>query len=238
MTSRWGIASSSISIASAAGLSRRKHMMSRQLTPSSVSPSRSARVMPPTTSANGTPLRHVALGIEEHLHVPGAVRRDAAHVGRRQVVEVLLGDQDRDSVEVDVQEVLEVAEAVLGAALLRRRARQLDAVAAAELQQQFGLERALDVQVQLRLGQATDELGERRVRLLVAGAGVVASDTHPPCGPWIDAVVPAGRGSGNGRGWLPGLGRGHDTQVERRRAGRPHQAQPEGQPHLLRRAPP
>ena len=56
MTSRWGIASSSISIASAAGLSRRKHMMSRQLTPSSVSPSRSARVMPPTTSSNGTPL--------------------------------------------------------------------------------------------------------------------------------------------------------------------------------------
>ena len=45
-----------MSIASAAGLSRRKHMMSLQLTPSFVSPSRSARVMPPATSANGTPL--------------------------------------------------------------------------------------------------------------------------------------------------------------------------------------
>ena len=132
-------------------------MISRQLTPSSASPSRSAEVMPPTTVLERYAPRHVALRVEEDLDVARAVRRDAAQVGQGEVVEVPFRHEDGDALVVDAQEVLEAAEAILGAAFLGRGAGQRDAVAAAELEQQLGLKRALDVQVQLGLRQATQE---------------------------------------------------------------------------------
>ena len=93
-------------------------MMSRQLRPSSASPSRSALRDASDHVLERYAPRHVALRVEEDLHVAGAVRGDAAHVGHGQVVEVLLCHEDGDALVVDVQEVLEVVEAVLGATLL------------------------------------------------------------------------------------------------------------------------
>ena len=63
----------------------------------------------------------------------------------------------------------------------------MHAVAATELEQQFGLESTLDVQVEFRLGQAADESGEFGIRLLAGGAGVGGIGHAVSSGRWVDA---------------------------------------------------
>ena len=109
----------------------------------------------------------MALRIEEDLDVPRAVSLGAAQVRHRELVEILFGDEHVDAGVIEVQEVLQVVEVVGGAALFGGGAGQRDAVAFAELQQHLGFERALDVHVELGLGNAADE----RVHGLVVGHG-------------------------------------------------------------------
>ena len=99
----------------------------------------------------------VGLGIEEDLGVPDIVRRGAAEVGEGEVVEVLLRLQHGGPGVIDVEEVLQVGEGVGRAHRLDVREGDLDPVAPGEGEHLLRLQRALDVQVQLGLGQAGDE---------------------------------------------------------------------------------
>ena len=81
-------------------------------------------------------------------------------VGEREVAEVVGGDEHAHRRVVDGEEAGERVELVGRLDLLDGRLGQLDAVAAGELELQLGHERALEVQVQLALGQAGDELGQ------------------------------------------------------------------------------
>src|SRR5436309_2486191 len=80
-----------------------------------------------------------------------------AKVRHREVVEVLLGDEDIHALVVDGQEGGKAVEVVRGAHLLDRGIWQSETVASSELKLQFGLERPLDVQVQLSLGHSRDK---------------------------------------------------------------------------------
>jgi hypothetical protein len=99
----------------------------------------------------------VGLGVEEDLGMGPAVGLQPAEIGQGQVLEVGLGEQDARALVIDVQEVLQVGERVGGADLVHRLERQDHPVALGQLEHQLGLEAALDVHVQLGLGQAADE---------------------------------------------------------------------------------
>ena len=99
----------------------------------------------------------VALRIEENLDVADIVGVGALEVGPGQVIKVLLGLEDAHPLVIDVEEILEVGEGVGRAHLLRRLERNRHPVALGEREQHLGLERALDVEVELGLGQAGDQ---------------------------------------------------------------------------------
>ena len=99
------------------------------------------------------PVVNVGLRVEEDLGPADADRDGAGQVGLGQVVEVLLVPQDLEIRVVQVQEALQVAEAAPGPQFGHVRGRQGDAVACRQADQELGLQRAFDVQVQLGNGQ-------------------------------------------------------------------------------------
>src|SRR5690348_102808 len=99
----------------------------------------------------------MTLRIEEDLGMPHVLRRSLAKVSHRQVIEVLLVQQHAHTLVVEVEEVLQIGEAIGRAQRVDRREAQRDLVALGEGHHQLGLEAALDVDVQLGLGQAFDE---------------------------------------------------------------------------------
>ena len=94
-------------------------MIRLALTPSSCPASAMARCRPSITVANAMPRDGVALRIEEHLDVADIVRVRALEIGPGEVVEILLGDQHRHALIIDVEKVLQVAETDRPAAALR-----------------------------------------------------------------------------------------------------------------------
>ncbi len=54
----------------------------------------------------------VALRIEKHLHMPDIVGMRALQIGEGQVVEILLGEQHRHALIIDVEKVLQIAKLV------------------------------------------------------------------------------------------------------------------------------
>jgi hypothetical protein len=91
------------------------------------------------------------LGIEEDLRSAHAVRVGPLEVGGHEVVEVILGHEHRGALVIDVEEGLQVAELVGRPDCVDRRVPELDAVAQRQLEHHLGLERPLDVDVQLCL---------------------------------------------------------------------------------------
>jgi hypothetical protein len=91
----------------------------------------------------------VGLWIEEDLRSAHAGRRRAAEIGGREVVEVLVSAQYREAGVVQVQERLQVREAVAGAQLTDVGGRQSDPVSGSKANQHLRLEGAFDVNVQL-----------------------------------------------------------------------------------------
>jgi hypothetical protein len=85
----------------------------------------------------------------------------AVEIGPRQVEIVLLGLQHAHALVVEVKKFLQVFEIVCLPQVLDARVGDLDAVPARDLEHQLGLEGALDVQVQLGLGQVGDQVGHR-----------------------------------------------------------------------------
>jgi hypothetical protein len=78
-------------------------------------------------------------------------------IGSGHVAKIVLSDQDLAALEVQVEERLEVLEPVGGPQGVRRLPAQRHAVAGGEVYHQLGLDAALDVHVQVGLGQAADE---------------------------------------------------------------------------------
>src|SRR5262249_31410578 len=99
----------------------------------------------------------MSLGIEEHLHMPQALGVDPGEIGRGEVMEILLGPEHRHALVVEVEQILELGEAVSLAQRLDGGVGKRDAVAGGELKHELGLEAALDMHVQLAFGQPFDE---------------------------------------------------------------------------------
>ena len=122
----------------------------------------------------GDAARGVGLRVEEQLGMDDIVVVRALEVGDGEIEEVLLVDQRRRAGVIQVEKALQVGEGVGGARGLHAVPRQRHAVTAREREHHLRLERALDVQVQLGLGQGADEGFEVHGNLLADG-GILAS---------------------------------------------------------------
>ncbi len=99
------------------------------------------------------PVPQVGLRVEEDLGPADPGRRGPGQVRAGQVVEVLLLLEDPQVRVVQVQEGLQAVELVPGPQFGHVRGGQRDVVARRQADQELGLERAFDVQVQLSNGQ-------------------------------------------------------------------------------------
>ena len=99
----------------------------------------------------------MSLRVEEHLDMPDIIGAGALKIGEGEIIEILLGDQNRHAAIIEIEKILQVAEPVGLPQRLDRGIRQLDAVAARQREHQLRLEAALDVNVQLAFGQALDQ---------------------------------------------------------------------------------
>src|ERR1017187_5467321 len=95
------------------------------------------------------PVGQGGLPVEEDLGPAHPRRRGTGHVGAGRVVEVLLDLQHAQVPVVQVEKGLQAVERVLGTQFLDVQHRHPGAISCRELDQQLGLKRALDVNVQL-----------------------------------------------------------------------------------------
>ncbi len=103
-------------------------------------------------AAAGVPLR-----IEEHLDMAHVLLGHAREIGIGEVEEVPARVQHRHPGVVDIEEVLQRVEAVGGPDRVDIGIGQRDAVAPGERHHHLGLERPLDVKMELRLRHRRDE---------------------------------------------------------------------------------
>ena len=118
-----------------------------------------ARASPPMTVANATPRSVCVCGSKKSSACTtrsAAARAKYAMPCRRS----LLADQHARAGVVDVEEALQVGELVRRAQRLDRRPGERDPVAPREPEHELGLERALDVQVQLGLRHRPQQRGD------------------------------------------------------------------------------
>ena len=99
----------------------------------------------------------VGLRVKEDFGVQHVVGMGPHQVGTGHVVEVLLGAQHLGACVVDVQEALQVVEHVGAAQRINIRVRKIHPVARGQREDEFGLQRALDVHVQLCLGHGPQQ---------------------------------------------------------------------------------
>jgi hypothetical protein len=104
----------------------------------------------------------VSLRVEEDLRVHHVVAAGPLQIRPRQVVEVLFLLQDSGARVVDLQKRLQVGKLVRRQGFLDGGVRQGHPVALAEREHQVGLERALDVYVELRLRELAYEIARHR----------------------------------------------------------------------------
>ena len=94
----------------------------------------------------------MSLWIEKYFGVHHALAVSLAQVGLCQCVEVIRVAKHIRAGVVNVEEGLQIRELVGTAQILNRRIGQRNAVLFRELKRHFRLERAFDMQMQLRLG--------------------------------------------------------------------------------------
>ncbi len=109
------------------------------------------------------------LRVEEDLGVHHPIGVRALEVGARKRMEIGGVAQHARPGIVDIEEFLQVAETVRRAQGLHARVAQCHAMARGEVENHRGLERALDVHVQLRLGNTDDEFVEGVLRIVHFG---------------------------------------------------------------------
>jgi hypothetical protein len=105
----------------------------------------------------GQPTIRMGLGIEEDFRVHAAIGMQSLEIRHRQRLEVLLRLQHVRALIVDIEKVLQVREGVRRPHFLDALERNIDLVALPQLKHQLRLQRTLDVQMQLRLGNAANE---------------------------------------------------------------------------------
>ncbi len=121
----------------------------------------------PDHRVEGHAAGRVGLGVEEYLRIEHVLGAGLLQIGEGQVVKVGLLLQHLHAAIVQGQERRQVVEAVAGAHFRLVLERQLHAVASRQLELQLGLQRALDVHVQLALGHGLDEgIGSHRTLLI------------------------------------------------------------------------
>jgi hypothetical protein len=116
------------------------------------------------------------LGIEEHLDMPHILGRHPGEVGEGEIEEILPGPQHRHAGVIEIEKVLERVEPIGRPDRVDVGIRQRHAVARGEVHHHLGLERPLDVKMQLRLGHGRDELMKPR---LVHGVPCLLGRRHP-----------------------------------------------------------
>lgn len=104
--------------------------------------------------------RGVGLRVEHDLGMDHAIGCRAIEISRGKVVEVALGAQYFRTLIIDIEKVLQPREAVGGANLIDARERDRDLIALGQCEHQLRLEAALDMKMELSLGQASDEAVE------------------------------------------------------------------------------
>src|SRR5580704_8408136 len=110
-----------------------------------------------------TPLSE-RLRVEEQLGMDDTVGGGACEIRAGELGEVGALAQDRTTRVIQIEKRLQIAEAIGGAHLVDSLIRELDAVVLRETEHQLGLERALDVEVELDLGQPGDQAGAARIQ--------------------------------------------------------------------------
>src|SRR4029077_1588295 len=93
----------------------------------------------------------MALWIEEHLDMTQALGMDLGEICHRQVVKVLLGDQDRHALVIEIEKILQPGKLIGLTKRFHARVAKLDAIARGKGEHQFGLQAPLDVDMELAL---------------------------------------------------------------------------------------
>ena len=158
--SRNGSACSSVANAASSDRWRRKHRISDASMPYAGFACAQARASPLTTVANSTPRAVCVCGSKNSSACTTLSAAARAKYAMRQLVEVVLADQHAGARVVDVEEALQVGERVRRAQRRDGGMRERDAVAPREPEDELGLERALDVDVQLRLRHRLQQRGQ------------------------------------------------------------------------------
>ena len=104
--------------------------------------------------------RSMRLRIEKHLRMNDVVGGGLRQVGARHVVKVLLFAQHAGPGIVNVEKTLQVGKSIGAAQGLYIGIGQGKAVALRQCKNQLRFKRALDVDVQLRLGHAPQQIGQ------------------------------------------------------------------------------
>lgn len=107
----------------------------------------------------------VGLRVEERFDMDDVLRLAALQVGPGQVVEILLGAQHVGTGVIQVEKLLQVIEGIGRTQGLDIGPGQGDLVAFGQGEQQLGLQRAFQVQVQFGLGQGVQPFGHGRFSL-------------------------------------------------------------------------
>lgn len=102
----------------------------------------------------------VGLGIEEDFHVANILLRGTLKIGPGQIKEILLGEKRAGSFIIDIQERLEIVKAIRLAKLLDRLNSKGQVIAPGHLAQQFRLQCALNMHMQLCFWKIANELDQ------------------------------------------------------------------------------
>ena len=134
--------------------------MMRDVIPFSVSASRSAQRAPDAVQRDLE--RHTALcmplRIEKYFGMNDTIGDGAFHIGRGEIVKILLVEQHAHSGVVQIEKRLQVGKVIRGLQVIDGGIRQIDPVAPGDFEHQLGLETAFDMQVQFSLRQTTDKI--------------------------------------------------------------------------------
>ena len=99
----------------------------------------------------------MGLGVEEDLRVSHVLQRGPLEVGPGQVVEILLREEDVAAGVIDVEKGLQALENVGAPNRVGGEVGHRDVVAFGQGEHHFRLESALDVEMQLGLGEIVKE---------------------------------------------------------------------------------
>ena len=109
---------------------------------------------------HGHAARSMRLRVEEKLGVRYVIHSCSRKVGAAQIVKILFMQQHAGTGVVDVEKALQVGEGVGAAQRFNAGVGQLHAIALGQGKDHLGLQRAFNVDVQLRLGHGTQQCGQ------------------------------------------------------------------------------